>query len=232
MAHHPCIENEIAEQHAHREYKQRRIGSHHAGCRIGEIVEIHGGRDKTVKKGHDDAGDGGQHNALAAVALHAARLAGRGHSVEHNGNDDERNAEKKNHGITFRSPHIIDNHPQHQSQPHAQRKSYGQTGQRYRSGQQNIRSIENHAAQQHTADAAPVCLSEIGDETAAFAAEASERESGQDAEQQHADHIVPIEKFVTPAFRSQFLRVSPRTPTEHRHETKHDGQCIIIYNKH
>lgn len=34
-----------------------------------EIIEIHGGRDKTVKESHDDAGDGGQRNALAAVAL-------------------------------------------------------------------------------------------------------------------------------------------------------------------
>ena len=62
--HHPRIEDEVAQQHADREDKDRRIGRQHAGRRGREVVEVHRRRDAPVEERHQHARHDGQYDAF------------------------------------------------------------------------------------------------------------------------------------------------------------------------
>ena len=64
-------------------------------------------------------------------------------------------------------------------------------------------------------------------------ADIAQREREQQREYEHADRVVPVEKLKRPAiFAGQFLRVGPRTPTQHRDDAKQDGHAKIVNDKH
>ena len=232
--HHIGIEDEVAQQHAGRKDEQRAVRRQHAGRGVLKMVEIHRRGDEPVEKRHQYAGHHRQHDALAAVRVAARTLlhSSRSDAVADDRRHDQRHADEQNHRIAFRRTRIVDDHAENQREAHAQRECDGHAGQRGRGGEQDIRCVEDHAAQQCARDIGSGGLSQILQERPAFGTEAPHRQRKDQREEEHADHIVPVEEFVTPGFGGHFLGVAPGAPAQHRHETEDDGQCVTVDNKH
>ena len=111
-------------------------------------------------------------------------------------------------------------------------EGHRKSGQRYRGREQDVRGVEDHAAQHDAADASPFGLREVFEEGTALGPDASHREAQENGEEHHADHVVPVEKLVTPGLAGEFLGVSPRAPAEHRDEAEDDCQRVAVNNEH
>ena len=233
-AHGVGVEGEVAQQHADREDEDRRIGRQHAGRRGREVVEVHRRRDEPVEERHQHARHDGQYDAFAVLGRRVAALAHapRGDAVADNCDNDERNAQEEHDGIAFRRSDVVDDDAQHQRESHAQREGHRKPGQRYRGREQDVRGVEDHAAQHDAADASPFGLREVFEEGTALGPDASHREAQENGEEHHADHVVPVEKLVTPGLAGEFLGVSPRAPAEHRDEAEDDCQRVAVNNEH
>ena len=123
-------------------------------------------------------------------------------------------------------------HPQHQRQAHADRERHGQPGDVDRRHQQDVRQVENHAAQERRAEPFAVGLLQVGQEAAPAGARAAHREGQQQRQQQHADRVVPVEKLEPPFLGGQLLRVRPRSPAQHRDDAHDDRDGIRFNNDH
>ena len=95
-----------------------------------------------------------------------------------------------------------------------------------------VHGVEDHAAQHDAADASPFGLREVFEEGTALGPDASHREAQENGEEHHADHVIPVEKLVTPGLAGEFLGVSPRAPAEHRDEAEDDCQRVAVNNEH
>ena len=169
-AHGVGVEGEVAQQHADREDEDRRIGRQHAGRRGREVVEVHRRRDEPVEERHQHARHDGQYDAFAVLGRRVAALAHapRGDAVADDCDNDERNAQEKHDGIAFRRSDVVDDDAQHQRESHAQREGHRKPGQRYRGREQDVRGVEDHAAQHDAADASPFGRREVFEEGTAL----------------------------------------------------------------
>ena len=228
------VEDEVAQQNAHREDEDRRIGRQHAGGGGFEVVEVHRRGHEAVEERHQDAGQHRQQNAFAVLRRGTRLLPdpSRSDSVADDGDDDQHHAEEQNDGVALRRSQVIDDHAQHQRQTHAQRKGDGQSGQRHGGGKQDVRGVEDDAAEQYAAEGLGRSLREIFEEGTPFAADAAQRKAEDQRKKEHADDIVPVEKFITPCPACQFLGVAPRAPAQHRDNAEYHGCRIIVYYKH
>ena len=232
--HHPRIEDEVARQHAQREDEDRRIGRQHARRRILEMIQIHRSRDEAVEERHQHAGHDRQRDALAELrtlrtaALHPLR----GDAVADDRRNDQRHAQKQDDGIAFGRTHVVDDDAQHQCQSDTQRKGDRQPRHGHRRREQDVRGIEDHAAQHDAPHAARIGLRQIGQERTPLGADAAHGEPHDERKEHHADDVVPIEKFVAPALRSQLLGVAPRSPAHHRDEAEKHCEGVTVDDKH
>ena len=191
-------------------------------------IEING------KEYEESSSGDGQYDAFAVLGRRVAALAHapRGDAVADDCDNDERNAQEKHDGIAFRRSDVVDDDAQHQRESHAQREGHRKPGQRYRGREQDVRGVEDHAAQHDAADASPFGLREVFEEGTALGPDASHREAQENGEEHHADHVIPVEKLVTPGLAGEFLGVSPRAPAEHRDEAEDDCQRVAVNNEH
>mgnify|MGYP000522565861 CR=1 FL=1 len=75
-------------------------------------------------------------------------------------------------------------------------------------------------------------LRQIGQERTPLGADAAHGEPHDERKEHHADDVVPIEKFVAPALRSQLLGVAPRSPAHHRDEAEKHCEGVTVDDKH
>ena len=199
-----------------------------AGGRMGEVGQVHRGRDEAVEERHDDSGRDRDADPLGRYFLRTFQHFPVRHAVEHDRHDDEEDKQR----LAFRLAEVVDQHAQHERQSDTYRKGYRQPADRDGGRQQDVGGVEHDAAQKGAAEAVPVGLSQIGQKAASLASDAAEREGRQNREQQYADHVVPVEKLVTPGLAGEFLGVSPRAPAEHRDEAEDDCQRVAVNNEH
>ena len=199
---------------------------------MGEVGQVHRGRDEAVEERHDDSGRDRDADPLGRYFLRTFQHFPVRHAVEHDRHDDQHDAEEDKQRLAFRLAEVVDQHAQHERQSDTYRKGYRQSADRDGGRQQDVGGVEHDAAQKGAAEAVPVGLSQIGQKAASLASDAAEREGRQNREQQYADHVVPVEILVPPRFRGQFLHIAPRAPAKHRHDAENYGQRVIVYDVH
>jgi hypothetical protein len=102
-----------------------------------------------------------------------------------------------------------------------------------RDHQEDIRNVEQNAAEDGGPDRASLRGVEIFEKRHSGSAGIAKREREEHRECEHADRVVPVEELKRPAiFAGQFLRVRPRTPAQHGDDAKQDGQTKIVNDEH
>ena len=231
--HGDSVKDEVADEDTKREDEEGGVGRSLARSGRDEVVKVHGSSHEAVEERHEHTSYDGQHDALAGAALivllgHTARCQ----AIEDNGHDHQSHAAEQQHRVALRLEHVVVHHAYGQCQADAHGEGHGHAGQRDGCTQQDIGSIEDDAAQHSTPESSGSHLLKVGHEAASALADAAQGKAHDNGEEEHADDIVPIEQFITPALGGKFLRVAPRAPANHGNDAQHHGQYIIVYDKH
>ena len=147
------------------------------------------------------------------------RHLARSHTVEDNGYDHERDACEERCRVAFGHGEVVDADPDDQSQADAHGKRHGHTRQSDSCREQDIRGIEYDAADRRRSAPSSIRSGEDRPETAALLPQLP-IVSPSNNEQEDSDDVIPIEEFIAPAFRRQFLRISQRAPAEHGNDAE------------
>ena len=231
LFHRDRVEYESTQEDAEREDEKCRVRRQLSRRRCGEI-HIHRGRDETVEERHQHAADHREHDSLHRHLPAAALLEFVRECVHQNGDCDQGDAGEKQHRVPVGIAEMVHHHAENQREADPDRKRHRHPRDRDRRRQQQIGGVEHHASGERAADVPPVRLPQVRQETPALRAEAAERKPGQNAQQQNAEHVVPVEKFITPVPPGQFLGVSPGTPAEHRDYAEKNGEAVVFDEKH
>src|ERR1035437_3121556 len=93
--------------------------------------------------------------------------------------------------------------------------------------------LRSAGADQRRQNEAPVRLVQVLPRGRPRRSETAQRVSKYQAEQEHADRVVPIEQLERPLlFARQFLRIGPRSPPEHGDHAEYNRHMQAIHDEH
>ena len=182
LAHDEGIEQEVAHEHAQGEDYDGRVRGNLSGFRRNEVGRIHGPHHEGREERHHQTSNQGQHNAFLLVCLGhiPVALAAGGDTVGHDGAHHEDNTQhQQGHiarlGALGHCHAIVVHHTHHQGDTDAQGEGYRHAGQGNRGRQQDVGGIEDDTAHQDPKDTGSRRLRQVGQEGAAFRADAAQR---------------------------------------------------------
>ena len=147
--------------------------------------------------------------------------------------NDQHHAGDQQRRVPLGREHVALHRPDHQRQADAHRKCHRHARRVDAHHQQNIRDVEEDAAEDGGPDRAAWRAAQVLDKRHPRRARAAQRECEHQGEREHADRVVPIEKLKRPFILArQFLRIRPRPPTQHRDDAKQHGDAEIVNDKH
>ena len=166
----------------------------------------------------------------------ATLLAG-SYSVENDCDNHKRNSECEKRHIALEGSlsHLhakVVEHSEHQGEAASQREGHGHTGDGGGSAEKDVGSIEYEASEHYPSYIGNISLCDILEETASLRAEAAECERKKQGEDNHSEHIVPVEEFVSPTLGCGLLGISPGAPAEHNDEAENYCERITVNDYH
>jgi hypothetical protein len=147
--------------------------------------------------------------------------------------DDQRHTGNQKRGVAFWRKNVAFHGSDHERETDANGKCDRHARRVDADHQENIRNVEEDTAEDRPPDRAVRRAAEVFEKRHSGGAGIAKREREQDGECEHTDRVVPIEELKRPAILTgQFLRVCPRTPTQHRDDAKEYGDTKIVNDKH
>ncbi len=134
--------------------------------------------------------------------------------------------------VTLRFGDVGRDHTEYQREADADRKRHRHARDVDGRDQQDVGQIEDDAARERRAEPSAIRLREVDEKAASVRAAAAQGECQQQRQQEHAEHVIPVEQLEAPLPAGELLGVGPRAPTEHGHDAQADGQRVGLNGNH
>ena len=191
-------------------------------------------RDEIVEERHENAAQKRKRESFSNRLLRRVRVGVRGvplligERAQDNRDRDESDAQKQKRRVPGRGRRRqkVPDHAQNERQPNSDGKRYGHPRDIDRGYEQNVRDIEDDASRERPAQRRRGRLTEVRDKVATNLPLRTHRVRENERRQQNAEHVIPVEEFITPFLIDEFLSVGPGTPAEHRDDAENDRQNV------
>jgi len=188
-------------------------------------------RYKGGPKAHKDSGNDGDDEALARKRVRGSWKTGISLAVKDHGDDRRRDAHGKQQGIPFGLKDVTRHNANDESNANGNREGRSQAGHIDRGNEQEVRKIEDSAADERIEKIRPVGRMDIVEEAGGIVGCAAHRKGQHQRDKENPDGIVPVKKFKAIILHA-FVGVCPRAPADGARNHHQKSESEAVRNKH